>query len=85
MADAHDGSMNVDQRVPFHGFDPQGEVNIARRRLPHWRQSGATYFITFRLADSLPQFFRNYITANPDKAGLKPDEYSLQIRNALTI
>jgi putative transposase len=25
--------------------------------------------------------FRNYITANPEKAGLKPDEYSLQIRN----
>jgi REP element-mobilizing transposase RayT len=55
MADAHDASMNVDRHVPFHGFDPYGEVNIARRRLPHWRQSGATYFITFRLADSLPQ------------------------------
>ncbi len=23
--------------------------------LPHWRQDGATYFVTFRLADSLPQ------------------------------
>jgi len=23
--------------------------------LPHWRQTGATYFVTFRLADSLPQ------------------------------
>jgi REP element-mobilizing transposase RayT len=22
--------------------------------LPHWQQSGATYFVTFRLADSLP-------------------------------
>jgi hypothetical protein len=55
MADAHDGSMNIDRHVPFHGFDPYGEVNIARRWLPHWRQSGATYFITFRLADSLPQ------------------------------
>jgi REP element-mobilizing transposase RayT len=24
------------------------------RHLPHWRQEGATYFVTFRLADSLP-------------------------------
>ncbi len=24
-------------------------------RLPHWSQQGATYFVTFRLADSLPQ------------------------------
>jgi len=23
--------------------------------MPHWRQNGATYFVTFRLADSLPQ------------------------------
>lgn len=55
MADAHDGSMKIHRRVPFHGFDPHGELNIARRRLPHWRQSSATYFVTFRLADSLPQ------------------------------
>ncbi len=25
-----------------------------RRNLPHWRAAGATYFITFRTADSLP-------------------------------
>jgi REP element-mobilizing transposase RayT len=25
------------------------------RHLPHWRQDGATYFVTFRLHDSLPQ------------------------------
>jgi len=32
--------------------------SIAKRRgayLPHWTQDGATYFVTFRLADSLPQ------------------------------
>jgi REP element-mobilizing transposase RayT len=26
-----------------------------RGRLPHWEQSGSTYFVTFRLADSLPR------------------------------
>jgi type I restriction enzyme R subunit len=25
-----------------------------RRHLPHWRRSGAFYFVTFRLADSIP-------------------------------
>jgi REP element-mobilizing transposase RayT len=41
--------------VPFQAFDPHGDISIGRRRLPHRRQFGAAYFITFRLADSLPQ------------------------------
>ncbi|MGO8788750.1 MAG: transposase [Terriglobia bacterium] len=33
-----------------------GEVTIRDRgRLPHWESEGATYFVTFRLGDSLPQ------------------------------
>jgi REP element-mobilizing transposase RayT len=55
MVDAHDEAMSIARRIPFHGLDPHGELDIARRQLPHWRQSDATYFITFRLADSLPQ------------------------------
>jgi len=39
----------------FRGFDSHGEVRVYRRNLPHWRQDGATYFVIFRLADSLPQ------------------------------
>ena len=39
----------------FQGFDPQGNFTFYQRHLPHWRQTGATYFVTFRLADSLPQ------------------------------
>jgi valyl-tRNA synthetase len=38
----------------FVGFDEFSEVDITRRRLPHWQQEGVTYFVTFRLADSLP-------------------------------
>jgi len=47
--------MPTSQDVPFRGFHPYDDVGITRRRLPHWRQPGVTYFITFRLADSLPQ------------------------------
>ncbi len=39
----------------FSPFNPYEEVKVYRRHLPHWRQKGATYFVTFRLADSIPQ------------------------------
>ena len=39
----------------FQGLHPDKPVTMYRRHLPHWRQDGATYFVTFRLADSLPQ------------------------------
>jgi REP element-mobilizing transposase RayT len=39
----------------FRGLDPNRELRIYRRNLPHWRQDGATYFVTFRLEDALPQ------------------------------
>ena len=38
----------------FRAMDPQGAVKITHRNLPHWRQDGATYFVTFRLADAVP-------------------------------
>ena len=39
----------------FRGLNPEQPVQIYYRHLPHWRQAGATYFVTFRLADALPQ------------------------------
>ena len=30
-------------------------MTIYRRHMPHWRQDGATYFVTIRLADSIPE------------------------------
>lgn len=39
--------------VPFVHHDPQ--IGIRARRLPHWEATEATYFVTFRLADSLPR------------------------------
>jgi len=36
-------------------FNPSAEVaRLHGANLPHWRQGGATYYVTFRLADSLP-------------------------------
>jgi carbamoylphosphate synthase large subunit/REP element-mobilizing transposase RayT len=38
----------------FRGIDAHREVEIKHRNLPHWRQAGAAYFVTFRLADAVP-------------------------------
>ncbi len=40
--------------LPFRSFDKTRPASIRSRYLPHWQQDGATYFVTFRLADSLP-------------------------------
>src|SRR6478672_700626 len=39
----------------FHPLDPHGEIQKHRRNLPHWERCDATYFVTFRLADAVPQ------------------------------
>ncbi len=36
-------------------FNPHGVIDTSHRNLPHWYQDGAAYFVTFRLADSIPQ------------------------------
>jgi len=41
--------------MSFKPFDPHGELETYQHHLPHWRQKGVTYFITMRLADSIPQ------------------------------
>ena len=38
----------------FLGLNPDLPVDMYYRSLPHWRQEGATYFVTFRLDDVLP-------------------------------
>ena len=35
-------------------LNDHAEIDKTRRRLPHWQQDGKTFFVTFRLNDSLP-------------------------------
>jgi hypothetical protein len=46
---------NLEPPPGFRGLDPHKPLEVYWRHLPHWRQDGATYFVTFRLADSLPK------------------------------
>jgi putative transposase len=43
-------------RVPpgFSPLDLHGDVDVYDRYLPHWRQDGATYFVTVRQVDAMP-------------------------------
>src|SRR5581483_10006490 len=57
---AHASRLRTDEprkpeaRATFCGFDEFADIDITRRNLPHWKQTGKTYFVTFRLADSIP-------------------------------
>lgn len=50
---ADDRNPREEARTSF--FRPFDSVEIHQGQLPHWRQAGVTYFVTGRLADSLPQ------------------------------
>jgi DNA-binding transcriptional MerR regulator/REP element-mobilizing transposase RayT len=39
----------------FQSFNYNSNLDISHRNLPHWEQLGTTYFVTFRLWDSIPQ------------------------------
>jgi putative transposase len=49
--------MNTSSRglSDFHLFDPQAELRVVERQLPHWCQSNALCFITWRTVDSMPR------------------------------
>jgi len=68
-------------------FQPRfGEVTIRNRgRLPHWEAEGGTYFVTFRLGDSLPQsalesirFERKDILLTTERQGRPPSATELK-------
>ena len=46
---------NDDHDMHYCFFDPSQPVEHLSGNLPHWRQVGTYYFVTFRLADSIPQ------------------------------
>ncbi|WP_345738876.1 transposase [Prosthecobacter algae] len=40
--------------MAFQFFNPASRLSVSHGNLPHWGQEGATYFITWRMADSVP-------------------------------
>jgi len=56
-------ALHLDPPPGFYGLDAHQPLKIYTRNLPHWRQSGATYFVTFHLADALPTAKRNELAS----------------------
>jgi len=42
-------------------FDDHSVVDIRKRNMPHWRQEGKLYFVTWRQADSIPAVKRQQL------------------------
>src|SRR2546423_14993682 len=49
------GTTDANDHSLFSPFCANDLVDRRRRNLPHWSQTGCTYFVTYRLADSLPK------------------------------
>ncbi len=75
----------------FQPLDPEVQVGMRARRMPHWTQPGATYFVTFRLADSLSrrildelrEFKRCWESQVAVKSLEEHRRFSLQLRNRI--
>jgi len=49
--DKRDACPTIADSIFLNPYEP---LDIRQRRLPHWTQDSAAYFVTFRLADSIP-------------------------------
>ena len=56
-------TFNLDPPPGFRGLNPYEPITIYNRNLPHWRQAGESYFVTFNLADALPASKRHELEA----------------------
>lgn len=59
--------MNSPLRDRIQVFDPEQDVTIVERRLPHWSQAGTICFITWRTWDSMPEKVINAWRAERDE------------------
>ena len=60
-----DLSVEPEARPTFF-FDPHAETKISDKRLPHWKQDGKLYFVTWRQADSIPRAKRDLLKRERD-------------------
>ena len=80
-----DDNWNLDPPPRFQGFRDDLPLTVYMRNLPHWRQQGATYFITFRLADSIPCEHLEYLSRlRADWFARNPSPHSKQALEELS-
>jgi mannosylglucosylglycerate synthase len=73
-----------DESSPLHGpfLHPLRRIEKHRHILPHWHQDGVWCFITWRLADSLPQeFIRSWMNERDVWLRLHPRPWATEIES----
>ena len=61
-------------------FNPYADIRQTKNRLPHWQQQGATYFVTFRLADSVPmRLLRQWESERKNWLRVHPEPWSFEL------
>lgn len=66
----------------FAFFDPAAPLTVLDGNLPHWRQESATYFVTFRTVDSLPQEkLRHWLEERDEWRKEHPEPHSGETRS----
>jgi putative transposase len=75
-------ALNLPAPPNFRGLNKNLPVRRYERYLPHWRQDGATYFVTFNLADAIPAHKQREIESIRRewecKKSQRPSEHSWQ-------
>ena len=72
-------------------FDRRKSLTIRWGNLPHWRQDGALYFVTFRLSDSLPKerldemrrMRSGWLDSHPNSSRTAIEQFSLEQRERI--
>ncbi len=72
--------MSLPKDVIF--VDPDRDIERHHKNLPHWQQDGATFFLTFRLDDSIPRHLLKIWQDERDIwLRLHPEPWSSQIED----
>ena len=63
-------------------FNPYADIRFTANRLPHWQQEGTTYFVTFRLADSVPaNLLAQWETQRRIWLGVHPEPWTREVES----
>jgi REP element-mobilizing transposase RayT len=61
----------------LHFFNPYSDILQTKNRLPHWQQTGAVYFVTFRLSDAVPiHLLREWETQRENWLRIHPEPWT---------
>ena len=63
-------------------YNPLADSEKSANRLPHWEQEGAVYFVTFRLADSVPQeLLDRWVCEREGWMRANPEPWTAEVEN----